>query len=69
LVPEKMVSLPLNVPSIKANIKTQEIVDIVPKGRKRENKPLERIEAIEINRKMDLWPGTFRRKICQMKKL
>ena len=64
-----MVSFPLNVPSIRANIETQEIVDIVPKGRERENKSLERIEAIEINGTMDLWPGTFRRKICQMKKL
>ncbi len=35
LVPEKIVSSPLNVPSIKANITTQEIVDIVRKGRER----------------------------------
>jgi hypothetical protein len=54
LVPEKRIYLPLNVQSIKANIKTQEMVDIVRKGRERENKSLEQIEAIEINRRMDL---------------
>jgi hypothetical protein len=32
---EKIASSPLNVPSIKANITTQEIVDIVRKGRER----------------------------------
>ena len=35
LVPEKVVSSPLDVPSIKANITTQEIVDIIREGRKR----------------------------------
>lgn len=35
LVPEKIASSPLNVPSIKANITTQEIVDIVREGRER----------------------------------
>ena len=35
LVPEKIVSSPLNVPTIKANITTQEIVDIVREGRER----------------------------------
>jgi len=33
LVPEKISSSPLDVPSIKANITTQEIVDIVREGR------------------------------------
>jgi len=33
LVPEKIASSPLNVPSIKANITTQEIVDIVREER------------------------------------
>ncbi|MDZ7761746.1 MAG: type II toxin-antitoxin system Phd/YefM family antitoxin [Desulfovermiculus sp.] len=35
LVPEKMVSSPLDVPSIKAKITTQEIVDIIREGRER----------------------------------
>ena len=35
LIPEKMVSSPLDVPTIKANITTDEIVDIVRQGRER----------------------------------
>jgi antitoxin Phd len=35
LVPEKTVSSPLDVPSIKAKITTQEIVDIIREGRER----------------------------------
>ncbi len=35
LVPEKIVSSPLDVPSIKAKITTQELVDIVREGRER----------------------------------
>ena len=35
LIPEKIASSPLNVPSIKAKITTQEIVDIVREGRER----------------------------------
>ena len=35
IVPEKVVSSPLDVPSIKANISTQEIVDIVREARER----------------------------------
>jgi antitoxin Phd len=35
LVPEKTVSSPLDVPSIKAEITTKEIVDIVREGRER----------------------------------
>ncbi len=35
LVPEQIVSSPLDVPTIKANITTQEIVDIVREGRER----------------------------------
>ena len=35
LVPERNASSPLDVPSIKANITKQEIVDIVRKGRDR----------------------------------
>ncbi len=35
LTPEKAVSSPLDVPSIKAAISTQEIVDIVRNGRER----------------------------------
>ncbi len=38
LVPEIIASSPLDVPSIKANITTQEIVDIVREGRERESK-------------------------------
>ncbi len=35
LVPEKIASSPLDVPSIKANITTQEIVDNIREGRER----------------------------------
>ena len=35
LTPEKIVTSPLNVPSIKANITSKEIVDIVREGRER----------------------------------
>lgn len=35
LVPEKNISSPLNVPSIKADISTQEIVDLIREGRER----------------------------------
>jgi antitoxin Phd len=35
LVPEKVVSSPLDVPSIKAKITSQEIVDIIREGRER----------------------------------
>ena len=35
LVPEKVVSSPLDVPSIKADITTQELVDIIREGRER----------------------------------
>lgn len=35
LVPEKIVSSPLDVPTIRVNITTQEIVDIVREGRER----------------------------------
>ena len=35
LVPEKVASSPLDVPSIKAKITTQEIVDIIREGRER----------------------------------
>jgi len=35
LVPEKISSSPLDVPSIKADITTQEIVDIIREGRER----------------------------------
>jgi len=35
LVPEKVVSSPLDVPSIKAKITTQEIVDIIREGREK----------------------------------
>jgi hypothetical protein len=35
LVPEKVVSSPLDVPSIKAKVTTQEIVDIIREGRER----------------------------------
>ncbi len=35
LIPEKMPSSPLDVPSIKASVTTREIVDIVRKGRER----------------------------------
>ncbi|MGD8337285.1 MAG: type II toxin-antitoxin system prevent-host-death family antitoxin [Desulfobacterales bacterium] len=37
LVPEKTASFSLDVPTIKANITTQEIVDIVREGRERQN--------------------------------
>mgnify|MGYP006289552641 FL=1 len=35
LVPEKNVSSPLDVPTIKAKITTQEVVDIIREGRER----------------------------------
>lgn len=35
LIPEKMSISPLNVPSIKANITTKEIIDIIREGRER----------------------------------
>lgn len=35
LVPERVAASPLDVPSIKANITTQEIVDIIREGRER----------------------------------
>lgn len=35
LVPEKFASSPLDVPSVKAKITTQEIVDIIREGRER----------------------------------
>jgi hypothetical protein len=35
LVPEKLPSSPLDVPSIKAKVSTQEIVDIIREGRER----------------------------------
>jgi antitoxin Phd len=35
LVPESIVSSPLDVPSVKAKITTQEIVDIIREGRER----------------------------------
>ena len=35
LVPEKAATSPLDVPTIKAKISTQEIVDIIRKGRER----------------------------------
>ncbi len=35
LMPEKNVTSPLDVPAIKANLTTQEIVDIVREGRER----------------------------------
>ena len=35
LVPEKIASSPLDVPTIKANITTQEIVDIIREARER----------------------------------
>jgi len=38
LVPEKMASSPLDVPSIKAKVTTQEIVDIIREGRERQDR-------------------------------
>lgn len=35
LVPEKAFTSPLDVPTIKANITTQEVVDIIREGRER----------------------------------
>lgn len=35
LVPEKIASSPLDVPSIKANVTTEEIVDMIREGRER----------------------------------
>lgn len=40
LVPEKAASSPLDVPSIKAKITTQELVDIIREGRERQSKLL-----------------------------
>ena len=37
LVPEKIPSSPLDVPSVKADISTQEIVEIIREGRERKN--------------------------------
>ena len=45
LVPEKIAVSPLDVPSIKANITTQEIVDIVREGRERQNDALNKTEG------------------------
>jgi hypothetical protein len=36
LVPEKNISSPLDVPSIKTRVSTEEIVDIIRSGRERE---------------------------------
>jgi antitoxin Phd len=38
LVPERNIFSPLDVPSIKAKVTTEEIVDIVREGRERENR-------------------------------
>ena len=35
LIPEKIATSPLNVPTIKANITTKEIIDIIREGRER----------------------------------
>lgn len=35
LMPEKIVLSPLDVPSVKANISTKEIIDIIREGRER----------------------------------
>jgi PHD/YefM family antitoxin component YafN of YafNO toxin-antitoxin module len=35
LIPEKSAASPLNVPSIKANVTTKELIDIIRKGRER----------------------------------
>ena len=35
LIPEKIATSPLNVPSIKANVTTKELVDIIREGRER----------------------------------
>lgn len=35
LIPERIAASPLNVPTIKANISTQEIVDMIREGRER----------------------------------
>ena len=35
LIPEKSATSPLNVPSIKANVTTKELVDIIREGRER----------------------------------
>ena len=37
VVPEKITASPLDVPSIKVNITTEELVDIIRNGREREN--------------------------------
>jgi len=36
VVPEKTAALPLDVPSIKVNITTEEIIDIIRNGRERQ---------------------------------
>jgi antitoxin Phd len=38
LVPEKILSSPLNIPSVKAKISTQEIVDVIREGREKEKR-------------------------------
>ena len=45
LIPEKILSSPLDVPSIKANINSQEIVDIIREGRERYNESLESLRS------------------------
>jgi antitoxin Phd len=42
LVPEKTLSSPLDVPSVKAKITTQEIVDIIRQGRENSRTPRRR---------------------------
>jgi len=42
LVPEKILSSPLDVPSVKAKITTQEIVDIIREGREKGRTPRKR---------------------------
>jgi len=43
LIPEKTLSSPLDVPSVKADISTQEIVDIIREGRERDRIGLPRV--------------------------
>jgi hypothetical protein len=40
LIPEKSATSPLNVPSIKANITTEELVDFIRERRERQNNPM-----------------------------
>ncbi|MGE0083319.1 MAG: type II toxin-antitoxin system Phd/YefM family antitoxin [Desulfococcaceae bacterium] len=40
LIPEKTATSPLNVPSIKTNITTEELVNIIREGRERLNNPM-----------------------------